>query len=82
MHYPMDKIELAQELKKLNVIDRLNIISEIWDEIKDSEELEAVSESEKRLLLNRLANYRANPDSATEWGELRQEVHSEYADKS
>ena len=82
MQNVMNKNEIVYGIRKLNVIERLNIISDIWDEIKDSRELETVPENDKRLLLNRLANYKANPDSATDWEELRQEIHDRYAEKS
>ena len=57
----------------------MNLITDIWDEIKEAKELELVSDDEKRLLLNRLANYRANPDSAINWEELKQEVYQKNA---
>ncbi len=79
MQYIMSKNEIVYGIRRLNVIERLNIITDIWDEIKESQELETVSEDDSRVLLNRLANYRSNPDSATDWAELRQEIHSKYA---
>lgn len=78
----MSKNEIVYGIRKLNVIERLNIITDIWDEIKDSQELETVSENEKRLLLNRLSNYRAKPESAIDWDELKQEIHDRYAEES
>lgn len=45
---------------------------------KESRELEFVSDEEKKLLLNRLANYRSNPDSAKDWTDLKQEVFDRY----
>lgn len=82
MEHLMSKNEILHRIRKLNVIERLNIIQYIWDEIKDSQELETVSENDKRLLLNRLSNYRANPESATDWDELKQEIHDRYVEKS
>ncbi len=82
MEHLMSKNEIVYGIRKLNVIERLNIITDIWDEIKDSQELETVSENDKRLLLNRLSNYRANPESATDWDELKQDIHDRYAEKS
>ncbi len=73
MQYTVNKSKITDEIRKLGVIERLNIITDIWDEIKESEALEPVSEEEKKLLLNRLANYRANPDSASDWTELKYE---------
>jgi len=81
MQHVMSKNEIVYGIRKLDVIERLNIITDIWDEIKESRELETVSENDIRLLLSRLANYRTNPDSATEWAELRQEIYDRYAEK-
>lgn len=81
MQNMMSKSEIVYGIRKLNVIERLNIITDIWDEIKDSRELETVSESDTRILLNRLANYRENPDSAIDWADLKKEIHDRYAEK-
>ena len=77
----MNKNKVVQQLRELNVIERLNIITDIWDEIKESRELEFVSGEEKRLLLNRLANYRSNPGSAKDWKDLKQEIYERYDKK-
>lgn len=82
MQHTMNKNKIVSEIRKLNVIERLNIVTDIWDEIKESQELETISENDKRILLNRLANYRANPDSATDWINLKQEVYERYAEQS
>ena len=82
MQHVMSKNEIVHEIRKLNVIERLDIVTDIWDEIKESQGLETVSEEDKKLLLNRLANYRANPDSATDWADLRQEIHDRYDKQS
>lgn len=82
MQHIMSKTDIVHEIRRLNVIERLGIVADIWDEIKDSHELEAISEADKTLLLNRLANYRSNPASATDWTNLRQEVYEKYADQS
>ncbi|RLC20923.1 MAG: hypothetical protein DRI57_03645 [Deltaproteobacteria bacterium] len=71
MQHMISKSEIVYGIRRLNVIERLNIISDVWDEIKDSQGLETVSEDDRRILLNRLANYRADPDSATDWAYLK-----------
>ena len=55
------------------------IFADIWDEIKESKELESVSDEDKSLLLNRLAHYRTNPESATDWRDLRQGIYEKYS---
>ena len=78
----INKIELFYEIRRLNVIERLNIVTDIWDEIKESQELTYISEEDKKLLLNRLANYRTNPDSATDWTNLKQDIYDRYSEQS
>lgn len=81
MQQRVNKRDLVHEIRRLQVIERLNLVTEIWDEIKESQELETVVEDEKRLLMNRLAQYRANPDSATDWTDLRKEMYDRYAEQ-
>ena len=78
----INKNELFYEIRRLNVIERLNIVTDIWDEIKESQELTYISEEDKKLLLNRLANYRTNPDSAIDWTNLKQDIYDRYSEQS
>jgi putative addiction module component (TIGR02574 family) len=82
MEHILIKNEIVHKIRELNVIERLNIITDIWDEIKDSQELEKVSEKDKKLLLSRLTNYRSNPSSATDWDILKQEVYGKHAEQN
>ena len=43
----MYKSKIVQQLSELNVIEKLNIITDMWDEIKESRELEFVSDEKK-----------------------------------
>ena len=78
----INKNELFYEIRRLNVIERLNIVTDIWDEIKESQELTSVSEEDKKILLDRLVNYRASPESATDWTNLRQDIYDRYSEQS
>ena len=82
MQNVVNKNSIFSEIRRLNVIERLNIITDIWDEIKESQELTSVSEEDKKILLGRLANYRANPESATDWTNLKQDIYDRYSDQS
>nr|VFK66082.1 MAG: putative addiction module component, TIGR02574 family [Candidatus Kentron sp. UNK]VFK69371.1 MAG: putative addiction module component, TIGR02574 family [Candidatus Kentron sp. UNK] len=82
MQHIITKSEIVQGIKSLDVIERFNIITDIWDDIKESQELKTISEDDRELLLNRLANYRSDQGSATDWAKLKQEVHNRYAGKS
>ena len=64
MQQTMNKNDLIRIIRSLGVIERLNIVTDIWEE--------------KQLLRNRLAHYKANPNSAVDWTKLRQEIHDKY----
>lgn len=76
MQSVITRSEIIYELKKLDVFERLNILSDIWDEMRESRDLQYISEDEKHFLLERLENYRVNPDSAVDWVDLRQDIFS------
>ncbi len=82
MQSTLNRNEIVEGIRRLNVIERLNIVTDIWDEIKESQELENISDNEKKILLKRLANYRDAPDSAKDWSDLKQEIYKKYAEKS
>jgi len=82
MQNVVNKNSIFSEIRRLNVIERLNIITDIWDEIKESQELTSVSKEDKKILLGRLANYRANPESATDWTNLKQDIYDRYSEQS
>ena len=79
MQVVINKNDLIQDIRRLNVYDRLSLLTDIWDEIKESQELEMITEKEKALLLVRLENYHLNPHSASDWKNLRQEAYDKYA---
>lgn len=78
MQYCTNRNEIVKEVRKLNIVERLAFITDIWDEIKEARELEFVSDEDKKLLLDRLAGYRLNPNSATDWTTLKEEVYRQY----
>jgi len=82
MKNTMDKDEIIYGIRQLGVAERLGIVTDVWDEIKESRELEAISEDEKAILLSRLANYKKNPDAAMDWVQLKAEAHRRYAEES
>lgn len=78
MQYVTHSKSIVKEVRKLTIPERLTIITDIWDEIKEAEELEFVSDEDRKLLLDRLADYRSNPCSATDWTNLKEEVYRQY----
>ena len=60
-----------QEILKLPVTERIEIVEAVWDSIAASPESLPVTESQKRELDRRLAEHRANPQSGRTWEEIR-----------
>lgn len=79
MQNAISKSEIIHGIRNLPVLERFNLVTDIWDEIKDAQALEGISDDEKKILLNRLAKFKSNPDAAKDWSELKQEIHSRYA---
>ena len=60
-----------QEILKLSVAERIEIVEAIWDSIAASPESLPVTEAQKRELDRRLAEYRATPEAGRTWEEIR-----------
>ena len=63
-----------QEILKLPVAERIEIVEAIWDSIAASPESLPVTESQRRELDRRLAEYRANPGLGRTWEEIRESL--------
>ena len=60
-----------QEILKLSVAQRLELVEAIWDSIVDAPESLPVTAAQKRELDRRLAEYEKNPDTGRSWEEIR-----------
>ena len=60
-----------QEILKLSVAERLELLEAIWDSIADAPESLPVTAAQKQELDRRLAEYRKNPDEGRSWEEIR-----------
>lgn len=60
------------ELMKLDVAQRLELIEEIWETIASDPNADLpVTEAERAMLDQRLAEYEADPAAARPWAEVR-----------
>ncbi|MGZ5428733.1 MAG: addiction module protein [Thermoanaerobaculia bacterium] len=62
------------EIRKLPIPERLQLVGEIWDSILDDPSLLTVSEELARELEMRLAEHRADPQSAQSWESVDREI--------
>ena len=60
-----------EEILKLSVSDRLELVTAIWDSIPDNAESIPITDQQKAMLDKRLADLDENPDAAIPWSEVR-----------
>ena len=60
-----------QEILKLSVAERIELVEAIWDSIADAPESLPVTAAQKRELDRRLAEYQKNPQAGRAWEEVR-----------
>jgi putative addiction module component (TIGR02574 family) len=73
----MTKVQI-EELLKLSVAERIQLVEDLWDSIAADPENVPLSEPQLEELRRRLAEHRANPDSAVPWEEVRRRLYERY----
>ncbi len=75
----MDEKIVMTRVRRMGVTDRLALVTAVWDEIKDSEELlPALSPEETRELERRVNHYHEHPETAVEWSLLKRELQDAH----
>ena len=64
------------EFESLPVEERIRYVQDLWDYITNDSLSIPVPEEHKRILDERLRDYRKNSDSCRPWGEVREELLS------
>ena len=64
---------LANEIKKLSVAERILLVEEIWDSIARENEAFELSDSQKKELERRSQSFSANPALGRSWEEIKAE---------
>lgn len=63
-----------EELQKLPVAERLELVEELWDSIaRDSDQL-TLTPAQMEELDRRLADYEKNPEEGVPWEEVRDRI--------
>jgi putative addiction module component (TIGR02574 family) len=60
-----------QELLRLSISERLDLVEALWESIAASPEALPITDAQQRELDRRLADYRANPSHVRSWDEVR-----------
>lgn len=64
---------LANEIKKLSVAERILLVEEIWDSIARENEAFELSDSQKKELERRSQSFSSNPALGRSWEEIKAE---------
>jgi putative addiction module component (TIGR02574 family) len=66
----------AFDYRRLTIAERLQLVEDIWDSITADATPESlpVTEDEKALLDERLADLKANPEAGASWAEVRARI--------
>lgn len=64
----MSQADLPSNIRDMPAADRIELAAKIWDSIDDDE---LVNDEHRRILEQRLAEYRANPQPCVEWSKLK-----------
>jgi len=59
------------EIKQLDISERILLVEEIWDSIAQEQEHVGLSVYEKEVLDARLAAYKENSDQLISWDEIK-----------
>jgi putative addiction module component (TIGR02574 family) len=73
----MNKAALLNELMKLSVEDRLDLVQDLWDSIP-AENFPPLSEEQMAELDLRLAQHEEHPERASPWEEVRARLWSRH----
>jgi putative addiction module component (TIGR02574 family) len=66
-----------EEILKLSVSERIQLVEDIWDSIVFSPESLPLTDAQKAELGRRLADYRANPSAGRTWEEVRESLEDD-----
>jgi putative addiction module component (TIGR02574 family) len=64
------------EIKMLDVTERIILVEEIWDSIAKDQENLGLSEYEKGILNTRLTSLDNNTDNLMSWNEIKNKIRS------
>lgn len=86
LYFGKSEREMATVDLKKNVLDYVNsaddrllkMIKALVESYRETEGQPELSEAQKRILDQRLADHKANPNSGREWSEVKSELRAKY----
>lgn len=62
------------DIQELSQSERILLAEELWDSIVTNQDSLEVTDSQRKLLEERLAAYRASPDKGLSWDDVKKEM--------
>ena len=70
----MSQSSLPPEIRQLPIIERVQLVEQIWDSIADDEKDFQLTDAQKLELDRRLAAQQANPNLGSPWSEVKRRL--------
>jgi putative addiction module component (TIGR02574 family) len=70
----MDITATLNQIKTLDLNDRIQLVQAIWDTIADEQEYPDLTDEEKQELDRRIDEHDADPDNVLTWEELKSSI--------
>ncbi len=70
--------EIINEIKKLNLSEKLLLLEDVWDSIAQSNEGLPMPEWQKRELDKRYKEFQAGKQNLHEWQSVHEEIRTRY----
>lgn len=67
-----------EELLKLTVAERIQLVEDLWDSIAADPEGLPLTDQQKREIDRRLAEHDEDPSSAVPWDQVRERLYKKY----
>jgi len=62
------------EIRKLSLAERIQLVEDIWDSIAEESANRPLTAAQERDLDRRLADYEADPSKTRSWSEVRERL--------
>lgn len=78
----MDISATLNEIKTLNIEDRIFIVQAIWDSIAAEQVYPDLSEKQKKELDTRINDSESNPENVLTWEEIKTSIKRKYQNRN
>ena len=62
------------DIQELSQSERILLAEQLWDSITDDQDTLEVTDSQMKILQQRLAAYKASPNEGTSWEQVKKEM--------